>query len=217
MTSDRSAYLSARGQSDIQRATASSRPDGPFRRECVGLELEIHAIDPDIALIVLAGIADEFTGMRLRRELLGAIVGGRVHLVLEMRALMDLDSTGLGAMVSALKAARRRNGSVQLVGSTPRVRKVLRITGLTFVIPTASSVRVAVQAVHLRTGGRGGGVRPAAATRVRRRAALRSHGRRARCGTGATIAARVCAVVDTVCQQPATSLGLPAPIEAISR
>lgn len=61
-------------------------------------------------------------------EAIDANPGGRV--TLDMSTVTFLDSTGLGALVSALRKARDGGGDITITNVAPNVRKVFDITGL---------------------------------------------------------------------------------------
>lgn len=61
-------------------------------------------------------------------DAIGANPGGRV--TIDMSKVTFLDSTGLGALVSALRYARDGGGDITITNVAPNVRKVFEITGL---------------------------------------------------------------------------------------
>jgi len=77
-------------------------------------------------------LADRAEGFRTR--LLAAVPaeGGRV--AVDLRKVDFLDSAGLGALVSLLKAVRPE-GELVLFGARPSVREILRLTHLDSVFP----------------------------------------------------------------------------------
>ena len=68
-------------------------------------------------------------------EAITANPGGRV--TLDMANVTFLDSTGLGALVSALRQARDGGGDIAITNVAPNVRKVFDITGLAKVFELA--------------------------------------------------------------------------------
>lgn len=64
--------------------------------------------------------------------------GGR--LIVDLTGVDFIDSTGLGVLVGALKHAREADGTLDVVVATPRVLKVLALTGLDVVIPLHSTL-----------------------------------------------------------------------------
>jgi len=61
-------------------------------------------------------------------EAISANPGGRV--TIDMTDVTFLDSTGLGALVSALRQARDGGGDITITNAAPNIRKVFDITGL---------------------------------------------------------------------------------------
>ncbi len=55
---------------------------------------------------------------------------GHVKILLNMRDVSYVDSSGMGEMVSGLTEASHKGGSLKLLGLTPRVKDLLRITKL---------------------------------------------------------------------------------------
>jgi anti-sigma B factor antagonist len=63
-----------------------------------------------------------------------------------------MDSTGLGALVSALKAARKANGDISIIAPSPQVQKLLKLTAMDPVFLIFTSPEEALQ----QPGGRSG-------------------------------------------------------------
>lgn len=61
-------------------------------------------------------------------------------LVIDLSGVDFVDSTGLGVLVSALKQVREAGGRLDVVVTSPRVLKVLALTGLDVVIPLHASL-----------------------------------------------------------------------------
>lgn len=61
-------------------------------------------------------------------------------LVIDLTGVSFVDSTGLGVLVTALKRTREAGGTLDVVVATPRVLKVLALTGLDVVIPLHSTL-----------------------------------------------------------------------------
>jgi anti-sigma B factor antagonist len=66
----------------------------------------------------------------LRRELRALADAGSGRLLLDMAAVRFIDSTGLGVMVTVMKAARARGGAVAMFALPARVRSLLELTRL---------------------------------------------------------------------------------------
>ncbi|MBQ0985892.1 STAS domain-containing protein [Streptomyces sp. F63] len=104
------------------------RPDGPHTAVTVDGSLDVYAA-PALRT-TLCALAEETTG----------------DLVLDMRDVDFLDSTCLGALVSAVKKLRPQPGRTLRIVPSCRVSKLLRITNLTKIIPVHEGLTDALRA-----------------------------------------------------------------------
>lgn len=110
--------------------------DQPF-----DMELDLVA---DQALIRLSGELDVASAPRLRQGVLDLLArpdvtnGHGPTVVLDLRDVDFVDSTGLGVMVGLLKRLRSDGGELVLRGVRPTTSKVLEMTGLDRVFPIES-------------------------------------------------------------------------------
>jgi len=110
------------------------------------LELEVGA-QAGWQVLRVRGEVDISTAPRVRSQLMSLLSDGDPHLIVDMEGVRFLDSSGLGALVSALKLARSRAGEMRLVCEGQRsVRKVLEVTGLERVLDRYDSVEAAAAA-----------------------------------------------------------------------
>lgn len=110
--------------------------------------------DPDLRISVedgedqpvvhVAGEIDVYTAPRLREQLLR--LAGERTLIIDLTEVSFLDSTALGVLVGAMKRQRERGGTMSIVTSGTRVRRLFEITGLTRVFTVYDSVDEAVAA-----------------------------------------------------------------------
>jgi anti-sigma B factor antagonist len=107
-------------------------------------------VSDDVAVISLAGEVDVYTSVRARECLIDAVNSGHYFLVLDMRRMEFLDSTGLGVIVGALKRCRSHNGNVVAVAGRIRIFRIFDISGLLRVLPHFNDVRAAIEAVSSR-------------------------------------------------------------------
>ena len=66
----------------------------------------------------------------LREYVLRFLEAGKRHFVLKMEAMSQLDSSGLGQLVTVYTSVTNRGGSVRLLAPSPRVCELLQITKL---------------------------------------------------------------------------------------
>jgi len=102
-------------------------------------------VDGDWGVLVVSGEVDLAVSSELRTCLAELADVGVRHLVVDLRRVTFLDSTGVGVLVAA---ARRLGGadpagSLRLACTDERVLRVLRLTGVLGVLPLSVSVEAA--------------------------------------------------------------------------
>ncbi len=96
---------------------------------------------------LLFSVTEDLVGAgvgRLRRRLLDSSAG-HLCLVLDLTAVNQIDSAGLGVLVGALKRLRARDGQLRLAAATGQVARVLHATGLDKVLPVYPDVASALE------------------------------------------------------------------------
>lgn len=83
-----------------------------------------------VSVLIPASPLDAAAAPRLRRELTGLLDGGARRLVLDLRSVHYIDSSGLGALVEGMKRARAAGGDLRLCAVEDEVYAVLEMTGL---------------------------------------------------------------------------------------
>lgn len=89
----------------------------------------------DASVITCSGELDAHSAPQLSSVLEPLTVVHGCRVVADLSGVGFMDSTGLAVLVTALKHVREAEGTFDLVVSSPRVLKVLQITGLDVVIP----------------------------------------------------------------------------------
>jgi anti-sigma B factor antagonist len=72
----------------------------------------------------------------LRKELHALVEQGNSRIVVDLSGTEFIDSSGLGALVSGLKAARQAGGDLRIAAPTRQVITVLELTNLNRVLRT---------------------------------------------------------------------------------
>jgi anti-sigma B factor antagonist len=111
-------------------------------------EFSVETIGPtgDCAVLRVVGEVDVFTAPVLRERIAELTGKGAVHIIADLSRVDFLDSTGLGVLVGALKRVREHGGSLTPVINSERILHILRITGLTSLLPPQPSVPAAIDA-----------------------------------------------------------------------
>ncbi len=94
-------------------------------------------------VVAVAGDLDMASAPALRQAVVAAKFD-RPRVVLDLRGVGFIDSTGLGVVVGLLKRVRTADGDLRLVVDEPRVRRVFEITDLTRVFRMFATVEDAV-------------------------------------------------------------------------
>lgn len=94
-------------------------------------------------VLEIGGEIDVYTAPRVRERLVEILETGQKHLVVDLRRVDFLDSTGLGVLVGVHRRLRGGTGSLTLVCPHEKLMKIFRITGLDTVFDIYPSVEEA--------------------------------------------------------------------------
>lgn len=75
----------------------------------------------------------------LRKELHALVEAGNSRIVVDLSGTEFIDSSGLGALISGLKAARQAGGDLRIAAPTRQVSTVLDLTNLNRVLRSHES------------------------------------------------------------------------------
>ncbi len=110
------------------------------------MELQIRdEQDGAMCVLTLQGEVDVYTAPALKEKLVNNIEQGCNNVLVDMEDVTFIDSSGLGVLVSALRRARERGGSVRIRCTRDNILKIFRITGLDKVFPIYSDLAEARQ------------------------------------------------------------------------
>lgn len=96
----------------------------------------------DVAVLLLSGELDMDAALRLREELLPVMAEGPGRVVVDLEGVELFGSYGLGVLVAGAKRGHqhRQPTRIDLVCSTPRLLRILRITQLDRVFAVYASL-----------------------------------------------------------------------------
>lgn len=83
-----------------------------------------------VTLVIPKGDLDMAVADQLKQTLTEMIDKGQAKIVLDLGAVPYVDSSGLGALVAAMKRARGSGGDIKLCGLQPDVRSIFDMTRL---------------------------------------------------------------------------------------
>lgn len=100
-----------------------------------------------IEVVHLNGDLDYQNAQELKKQLTDLVAAGHSRLVIDLAAVSSIDSSGLGALVGGLKAARSAGGGLQLAAPNDQVRRVLALTTLDRILKSHLTVEEAAAAL----------------------------------------------------------------------
>lgn len=109
------------------------------------MDLSVAGATDGVVVVDVGGSVDVYTASELRSGLDAQIQQGNTRLVIDLKDVDFLDSTGLGVLVARLKIVRNQNGWLRLVCTSDKVLRVFRITGLDKVFAIHESLEAALE------------------------------------------------------------------------
>ena len=107
------------------------------------MQLDVtHPDSGQVPVATVSGEIDVSSAAALRDGLIELIAGG-TSVIVDLTGVAFLDSTGLGALVTARKAAEDQGVALPLVCSAERILKLFTITGLDGVFTICASLEEA--------------------------------------------------------------------------
>jgi anti-anti-sigma factor len=91
------------------------------------------------------GSIDAVTAADLKTSLKQAALGGSKQVIVDLGAVDFIDSSGLSALISGLKALRQNGGGLSLSGPNPQAMTALRLTMLDRVFAVFPSLDAALK------------------------------------------------------------------------
>ncbi|MEH1968722.1 MULTISPECIES: STAS domain-containing protein [unclassified Nostoc] len=89
-----------------------------------------------VSVLELSGILDGIRGNELRREVSSILANGADILLLDMKEVKFIDSSGLGALVSAMQMVRNANGKLFVCSISDQVRMLFELTKMDRIFQT---------------------------------------------------------------------------------
>ena len=84
----------------------------------------------DIAVVRVEGRLNMVAAPELRDVVGQAVASGRTRVVVDLAGVEFMDSSGLGALIASLKAARQAGGDLRIAAANEQVALVLKLSNL---------------------------------------------------------------------------------------
>ncbi len=108
------------------------------------MELKLGPQSDSTAVVCLAGRLDLMSAGEVKRQLGQVITGGHRNLVVDLADVASIDSSGLGALIGTLKAARIAGGDMRIARPGEQARFILDLTTLDRVLHPYATVEAAL-------------------------------------------------------------------------
>ena len=89
-----------------------------------------------VKVLELSGILDGIRGNELRREVSNTLANGTEILLIDMKEVNFIDSSGLGALVSAMQMTRNANAKLFVCSISAQVRMLFELTKMDRIFQT---------------------------------------------------------------------------------
>jgi anti-anti-sigma factor len=108
------------------------------------MDLTIIPKEDGVAVAEMVGDLNLLCASDVRTGLAAAVNDGHRRLVVDLRQVNFIDSSGLGALISGLKSARQAGGDLRIASPAEQARVVLKLTMLDRVLRPYDSVEDAL-------------------------------------------------------------------------
>lgn len=103
-----------------------------------------HVRKKDVLLVRLTGELDQCSASGIRRDLDQMLLDPRVrHLVIDLKDMSFMDSSGLGVILGRYRMMQERGGTVSLMHLSPQVKRVYDLSGMARIIPVVEEKEAA--------------------------------------------------------------------------
>jgi anti-sigma B factor antagonist len=106
------------------------------------MKLDVSDIGPDLLIRVADDRIDAAAAVQFRDAMRSATEGGQIRVVLDLSRVVFVDSSGLGAIIAAMKHLGPER-ELELAGLQPAVAKVFRLTRLDEIVKVHPDVGAA--------------------------------------------------------------------------
>jgi len=109
------------------------------------MNIDVKHLEEGKAVVTIEGRVDAETAAEVKTRLKDLAQYRVMQAFVDMNRVDFIDSSGLSAMVSGLKALRQHGGTLILCGPEPQALKALRLTLLDRVFPIYSTLDEALE------------------------------------------------------------------------
>lgn len=108
------------------------------------MDVTIQSSSQGVAVVGLVGRLDLLSAWAVKERLAAAVAEGHQRLVVDLRNVPFMDSSGLAALISGLKATRLAGGDLRVACATDQTAMILELTNLNRVLGSYGTVEEAL-------------------------------------------------------------------------
>ena len=108
------------------------------------MDIEHYSARSDAVVLAPSGRLNMVSAPQLRKLADDVVANGRPKIVVDLTGVSFMDSSGLGALIGALKSARQASGDLRVAGATEQVLAVLQLTNLDRILRPYATVQEAL-------------------------------------------------------------------------
>jgi anti-sigma B factor antagonist len=94
------------------------------------MDIVVHETGTNTAVLECSGRLNMVSAPQFRETVASVVQGGRPRIAVELSGVEFLDSSGLGALVGALKTARQAGGDLRIAAPSEQVTMVLKLSNI---------------------------------------------------------------------------------------
>lgn len=108
------------------------------------MRISLDTPSDGVAVLHLEGRLDLVSAATVKSEILRAVEQGRARVVIDLKGVSFVDSSGLGALIGGLRAARTAGGDLRIANPGPQARMILELTTLDRVLAPHDNIEAAI-------------------------------------------------------------------------
>jgi anti-sigma B factor antagonist len=109
------------------------------------IDFETRLADTGATVLKATGRLDMIAAPQFKNLVAAAVNGKKTPVVVDLSGVVFMDSSGLGALISGLRATRQTGSDLRIAGATSQVLSVLKITRIDRIIRPYDDVEAALR------------------------------------------------------------------------
>lgn len=110
------------------------------------ISIQVEPRGERVAVVQMKGRLDLLSAVEVKQRLAAVVAEGSSRLVVDLGEVEFIDSSGLGALISGLKAARIAGGDLRIARPDKQARYILQVSTLERVLVPYATVEEAIAA-----------------------------------------------------------------------